>query len=197
MAQTGALNTTDQPPTKADDMMRQLYPDVVEDDGTAGGRRRYRSLHHLADVAVEYETLLAEGRDDPAVEIAHRHGSTPTTARSWVFRARRAGFLEAAAGPGRLRRDRSQPRADDVRAGYVTGLYAAAQWLAQYEQRRGYDQDTWRQLRAGLNAIVLHAVERLGYNPDGCTTTDWGAGDMAALEQLRRNEQIRIDGGIA
>jgi hypothetical protein len=79
--------------------------------------------------------------------------------------------------------------------GYVTGVYAAAQWLASIELRRGYDQDTWRQIRAGLDAMTLAAIGRLGVNPDGCESRDWGAADRVALEQPRRNEQIRIDGG--
>jgi hypothetical protein len=85
----------------------------------------------------------------------------------------------------------------DASVGYVTGLYAAAQWLAQYgEHRRGYDRDTVDQLVAGLTATTVAAIKRLDVNPDGVNAEDWGVGDAAAYERLRRNEQIRADGGI-
>jgi len=86
---------------------------------------------------------------------------------------------------------------DQASTGYVTGLYAAAQWVAQYgEHRHGYDRDTVDQLVAGLTAMTVAAIKRLDVHPDGCDSTDWGTGETAAYERMRRNEQIRLDGGI-
>lgn len=81
-----------------DELMRSLYPAAADDD-TPAGVRRYNSLLRLAEVAVEYQLLLAEGRSDPAAEIARMRGVSATTVRGWIFRARKAGFLGPATGP--------------------------------------------------------------------------------------------------
>lgn len=76
----------------AADMALGLYPEL-NDAKTPAERRRRDSLMKLAQAAVDYRALLADGRDDPAAEIARRHDITPATARSWIYRARKAGFL--------------------------------------------------------------------------------------------------------
>lgn len=54
---------------------------------------------HLARVAAEYRTNVAAGLRSPAAEIARSHGVRPETARAWISRARKAGFLGPAVGP--------------------------------------------------------------------------------------------------
>jgi hypothetical protein len=49
----------------------------------------------------------------------------------------------------------------------------------------------------GTSAPDSAAVDRLGVNPDGCESRDWPAGETAAHEQVRRNEQVRLDGGLS
>lgn len=67
-----------------------------EPDATAGQRRHRASIRKLATAAAEYRELLQMGRHDPATEMARRHGVTPGTARSWVYRARSVGLLAPA-----------------------------------------------------------------------------------------------------
>jgi hypothetical protein len=70
--------------------------------------------------------------------------------------------------------------------GYLTGLYAARGWLAQFGDRRyGYDKNTVRQLLTGLDAMVLAAATRLNITPDGLETADWQDGDQAAYQAMR------------
>lgn len=77
----------------AKDLLNSLYPDATEGVDSPIRMRRFVSLHRLALVAVDYQRMLAEGRSDPAAEIARRDGVTPSTVRSWIHRARKAGFL--------------------------------------------------------------------------------------------------------
>lgn len=76
----------------AENLMLSMYPDVDKDDSPAG-LRRLRTLRRLAEVAVEYQRYLMEGRTDPAAEIARQHDVKPATARSWIHRARAARLL--------------------------------------------------------------------------------------------------------
>ena len=61
-------------------------------------RRQARSHERLLKVADEYRANLMAGRPDPVAEIARRHDVNPSTARSWVHRARQLGFLDPAIG---------------------------------------------------------------------------------------------------
>jgi transposase-like protein len=78
-------------------LLQGLYPGI-DDDPTPGGRRRARSLRKLADVAAHYRELLSMGRADPAAEIARTNDVSPSTARTWIHRARQAGLLGPAVG---------------------------------------------------------------------------------------------------
>lgn len=87
-----AIKSVDPKEVIADLRIKQLYPDALTAVG-ASAERRLDGLRRLALTSVEYQTLLADGRADPAAEIARMHQVTPSTARSWIHRARKAGFL--------------------------------------------------------------------------------------------------------
>jgi hypothetical protein len=64
-------------------------------------RRAQRGLEsrlRLVRIAREYRENLAAGVTDPAGAIARDRGVNPSTVRSWIRRARRAGFLGPAMG---------------------------------------------------------------------------------------------------
>jgi hypothetical protein len=64
-------------------------------------RRAQRGLEsrlRLVRIAREYRENLAAGVTDPAGAIARDRGVNPSTVRSWIRRARRAGFLGPAVG---------------------------------------------------------------------------------------------------
>lgn len=69
----------------------KLYPGLAE-DATKAGRRRYGSLIKLAQVASEYAGLLFHGEKNPTGLIAEMEGVKPVTVRSWLHRAKAAGF---------------------------------------------------------------------------------------------------------
>lgn len=81
----------------AADLVNDLYPGL-EADRSPAGRRRLSGLLRLAQVGLDYRDLMREGRSDPAAEIARMNSVSPATARSWVHRARKAGFLGQAKG---------------------------------------------------------------------------------------------------
>jgi transposase-like protein len=76
-----------------------------EMEGVLSGQRQSRDMRairaaaHLIEVAGEYRDNLKAGLPDPVAEIARQHGVNPSTARAWVFRARKAGILGPASGP--------------------------------------------------------------------------------------------------
>jgi hypothetical protein len=69
----------------------ELYPGLSEDE-TKAGKRRYSSLLHLAHVARNYADLILEGEKNPTGLIAESEGVKPATVRSWLHRAKNAGF---------------------------------------------------------------------------------------------------------
>lgn len=80
-----------------DELVKTIDPNL-EDDDTPGGRRRRTSLRKLANVAIDYRAALMNGRSDPAAAISEKYGVSPSTARSWIHRARAAGLLSPAVG---------------------------------------------------------------------------------------------------
>lgn len=80
-----------------DELVESVDPDV-KNDHTPAGRRRLASLRKLASVALDYRNELMHGRPDPAVVIAGKYDVSPSTARSWIHRARAAGLLAPAVG---------------------------------------------------------------------------------------------------
>jgi hypothetical protein len=70
----------------------ELHPELEGDDSPAA-RRRLVSLTHLADIAVEYSYRSIVGVRDPAAAIARSRDAKPGTVRTWIHRARKAGFL--------------------------------------------------------------------------------------------------------
>jgi len=92
---TETLDLAGQPLTAALEahlVVDERFPGL-RDDETPGGRRRYRSVIKLATVAAHYRRALASGRGDAAAAVAEELDANPATARSWVHRARKAGFL--------------------------------------------------------------------------------------------------------
>lgn len=80
-----------------DELLKSVHPNL-EDDGTPSRRRKIASLRKLASVAIDYRNELMHGRPDPAAAIASKYYTSPSTARSWVHRARAAGLLAPAIG---------------------------------------------------------------------------------------------------
>jgi hypothetical protein len=76
----------------AEEYVFKLYPELRGDD-TPAGQRRLRSLTHLADIAMDYSVKGIFGVHDPAAAIARERDAKPATVRSWIHRARKAGFL--------------------------------------------------------------------------------------------------------
>ncbi|MER5401669.1 hypothetical protein [Streptomyces sp. NPDC002599] len=89
-----AVRRREEGPEGAEKWVLELYPDLKGDDSPAG-RRRLRSLTHLADIALEYSYRSIMGVSDPAAAIARSRDANRATARSWIYRARKAGFLPA------------------------------------------------------------------------------------------------------
>lgn len=82
---------------QVNELVSAVAPEL-DDDETPGGRRRRMSLRKLANVAIDYRNELVHGRPDPAVAIATKYGVSPSTARTWIHRARNAGLLAPAVG---------------------------------------------------------------------------------------------------
>ncbi len=57
-------------------------------------RRRFESARKLAEVAYDYRELVNAGTPDPAAQLARQRGAKPGTVRTWLTRARQAGFLD-------------------------------------------------------------------------------------------------------
>ncbi|MFD9905893.1 hypothetical protein [Streptomyces sp. NPDC059063] len=77
---------------EAQELALEHYPDIA-DVSTPGAMRRRKSMTHLASVAMEYTTHTLAGVKDPAAAIARSREANPATVRSWIHRARKAGFL--------------------------------------------------------------------------------------------------------
>ncbi len=60
--------------------------------------RAARSMTRLDAVARRYRELVIAGDKGPGATIAREYGVKPTTARAWIFRARKAGLLGPAQG---------------------------------------------------------------------------------------------------
>lgn len=71
--------------------VEKLYPGLAEDE-TKAGVRRYNSLMRLAYVARTYADLILDGERNPTGVIAELEGVKPVTVRSWLHRAKNAGF---------------------------------------------------------------------------------------------------------
>ncbi len=85
--------------------------------------------------------------------------------------------------------DREYWHTKDV--GYVTGLHAAAQWVAAFDQDLPkFDRETCQRLAAGLAAMTLSAVKRLGVNPDGTEARDWPPADARARGELAAKRRV-------
>lgn len=69
-----------------------LYPGL-DQDKTPAGLRKARSLRRLALVAAQYRDATLAGSAEPATEVARLHEVNPNTVRTWLHRARAAGFL--------------------------------------------------------------------------------------------------------
>lgn len=100
----------------ANELVYLAYPELIGDDSPAG-QRRFRSLRRLVLVAGDYMHMLIEGRSDPAAEIAREYNVSPSTARSWIHRARKAGFLAPAVGrTAGVAADQDEMRAKAIRS---------------------------------------------------------------------------------
>ncbi|HYN64056.1 MAG TPA: hypothetical protein VES36_05580 [Candidatus Limnocylindrales bacterium] len=60
--------------------------------------RATKSMSRLLLVAYAYRLNVAAGMRDPVATIAREYQVKPSTAASWVFRARKAGLIGPAAG---------------------------------------------------------------------------------------------------
>lgn len=69
----------------------ELYPGL-EDDQTKAGMRRYYSMLNLAEVTRRYAYLVLDGEKNPTGRIAEEEDVKPATVRSWLHRAKKAGF---------------------------------------------------------------------------------------------------------
>lgn len=76
----------------------KLFEDVGRLHPEATTPQQIRSHLRLARTAREYRAGLMSGATDPAAEIARAHDVKPGTARAWVHRARKAGYLGVAVG---------------------------------------------------------------------------------------------------
>lgn len=128
----------------ADAILSALYPEIERSGDTPGERRRWNGLRKLAEVAVIYRELVKEGRSDPATELARIKKTTPTTARSWIHRARQAGLLGPAVG-------RTAGEAPDLERARQVAL-AAQDALRNVEIERDVVLDALRAIRGDENA---------------------------------------------
>jgi hypothetical protein len=79
---------------KAESVIRHMLPELDPKAGKAASRK-WESLVRYATVLSEYDSAIKAGIDTPVDEIASRYGVAPATVRSWLFRGREAGILEA------------------------------------------------------------------------------------------------------
>lgn len=87
-----------QPATSAEDLVNERFPELNPPaDGHAARRRK--SLLHLAEAAEEYALIAASGDRNPAGALAARRGTTPSTVRGWLHRARREGLAPESQHP--------------------------------------------------------------------------------------------------
>jgi hypothetical protein len=80
--------------TKAESVIRHMLPDL-DPKASKAATRKWESLVRYATVLSEYDAAVKAGIDTPVDEIASRHNVAPATVRSWLFRGREAGILEA------------------------------------------------------------------------------------------------------
>jgi hypothetical protein len=71
--------------------VEELYPGLAEDE-TKAGKRRYSSLMRLAEITRLYADMILEGEKGATGVIAAMEGVQPVTVRSWLHRAKAAGF---------------------------------------------------------------------------------------------------------
>ncbi len=74
--------------------VERVYPGLSPLTATRQLSRRWQTAYRLAEVAAHYRINIAAGLPDPAARIARDWGEKPATVRTWVHRARQAGFLE-------------------------------------------------------------------------------------------------------
>lgn len=81
------------------DELRAMVDRVISKQAKKGPlSKRAEREQHLLTIAQEYRRNLMEGVHNPVGEIAVRHKVNPSTARSWIHRARELGFLDPAPG---------------------------------------------------------------------------------------------------
>lgn len=82
---------------RAIEMVHRVRPDLDPDE-SRGAARSWNGLVKLAEALDEYMEILASGSNDPAGEMAERHGVAQATVRTWVHRARQAGLTSSFTG---------------------------------------------------------------------------------------------------
>lgn len=83
----------------AEGLVNEKFPELIEPrDGHAVRRRN--SLLHLAEAAEEYARIASTGERNPAGVLAERRGTTASTVRGWLHRARREGVARDISAPG-------------------------------------------------------------------------------------------------
>lgn len=84
--------------TSAENLVNEKFPELNPPaDGHAARRRK--GLIHLAEAAEEYALIAASGERNPAGALAARRGTTPSTVRGWLHRARREGLAAESQHP--------------------------------------------------------------------------------------------------
>ncbi|MFF2385188.1 hypothetical protein [Streptomyces sp. NPDC058108] len=76
-------------------LVGEKFPELAEPRDGHELRRR-KSLLHLAEAAEEYARIAATGERNPAGVLAERRGTTASTVRGWLHRARREGIARDA-----------------------------------------------------------------------------------------------------
>lgn len=90
LSDTMATDSETTPAEWAEALVREKFPELSKPtDGHA--KRRRNSLLHLAEAAEEYARIAATGERNPAGVLAARRGTTASTVRGWLHRARREG----------------------------------------------------------------------------------------------------------
>ncbi|MFD4790548.1 hypothetical protein ACFWN1_26545 [Streptomyces sp. NPDC058459] len=82
----------------AEALVRQKFPELDEPKNGHEVRRR-KSLLQLAEAAEEYARIASTGERNPAGVLAARRGTTASTVRGWLHRARREGVTRDTSHP--------------------------------------------------------------------------------------------------
>lgn len=129
-------------------------------------------------IAMYYMDLVARGRSDPAVEIARHFGLTPTTARSWIHRARKAGLLGAAVG-----------RTAGTAVEYTSALMSARRNL--HALTKDLDEAMTRLHQAHADGAPQQEIERLAEDLELTKRAQRSAAyDAISVEREEREEAL-------